>query len=517
MNNEPEPFTLLSSLSIAGAHEKLRKKTISAEELTRACIERIEQVDGALHAVVHRNFEHALKEAKTIDAKGTFDHPLTGIPYLAKDIFCEAGVPTTACSNVLRDPSSPSGLRGAGKDYIPPFDSTTTKRLKAVGAISLGKANTDEFTMGCSTETSCFGVTKNPWDKSRVAGGSSGGSAAAVAADECLFALGTDTGGSIRQPAHFCGCAGLKVTYGRTSRSGVMSMASSLDSIGTLAKNSEDAAIVLSAIAGHDPLDATTGDVPVPAYRAGLAKGVKGLRIGLPKEYFIDGMDGDVERSVRDAAETFASLGAEIVDVSLSHTPFALAAYYVICPSEVSSNMARYDGVRFGRSGGDAKSLTEYYERARSGGFGAEVKRRIMIGTYALSAGYYDKYYRQAQKVRALVKRDFEEAFRVVDVILAPVAPTPAFTIGAHQNDPVQMYLEDIFTVTANLAGIPGISIPCGMTSKRAEAHSTSSGQVPALPIGMQLLGSQWGEETILRAAYAFERVTEWHTKKPLL
>lgn len=484
---------MLSTLTITEAHEKLRKKEISSEELTRACIERIEKTDGAIHAVVFRNFEQAIGEAKKIDARGTFPHPLTGIPYLAKDVFCEEGVPTTACSNVLRE-----------KTYIPPFDSTTTKRLKTVGAISLGKANTDEFTMGASTETSCYGVTKNPWDTSRVAGGSSGGSAAAVAADECVFALGTDTGGSIRQPAHFCGCTGLKVTYGRTSRFGVMSMASSLDSIGALAKTGEDAALILSAIAGKDPLDATTGDVPVPHYVASLKTGVKGLRIGLPKEYFIDGMDKEVEQSIRDAAKKFVSLGAKIVDVSLPTTPFALAAYYVICPSEVSSNMARYDGVRFGRSGGDAASLTEYYEAARSGGFGAEVKRRIMIGTYALSAGYFDKYYRKAQSVRALVKRDFEQAYKNVDVILAPVAPTPAFKIGAHANDPVQMYLEDIFTVPVNLAGIPGISIPCGLSKGN-------------LPIGMQLLGPQWGEETIFRAAHAFQQGTEWYKKKPVL
>ncbi len=484
---------MLSSLTIAQAHERLKKKSLSAVELARACIERIESVDKTLNAVVHRNFDRALDEAKKADKKGVFDHPLAGIPYLAKDVFCEEGVPTTACSNMLRS-----------KDFVPPFDSTTTKRLQEKSAISLGKTNTDEFTMGASTETSCFGVTKNPWDPSRVAGGSSGGSAAALAADECIFALGTDTGGSIRQPAGFCGCTGLKVTYGRTSRYGVLSMASSLDSIGTLTKTVEDAAIVLGSIAGRDPLDATTGDVSVPDYMQTLKKSVKGMKIGLPKEYFIKGMDPQVEAAVREAAKVFTSLGAKIVDVSLPHSPYAIATYYVIVPSEVSSNMARYDGVRFGHTVPERDNLIEYYERVRSCGFGDEVKRRIMIGTYALSAGYYDAYYRQAQKVRTLIKRDFEKAFEQVDCLLAPVAPTPAFKIGAHTGDPVQMYLEDIFTAPVNLAGIPGLSIPCGF----AKEH---------LPIGMQILGPQWGEEVILQAGHAYEQATEWHGKKPTL
>ncbi|MDO8468277.1 MAG: Asp-tRNA(Asn)/Glu-tRNA(Gln) amidotransferase subunit GatA [Candidatus Peribacter sp.] len=484
---------MISALTIAQAHERLKSKSLSAVEIARACIERIESVDKSLNAVVHRNFDRALEEAKKADKKGAFDHPLAGIPYLAKDVFCEEGVATTACSNVLRN-----------KDFVPPFDSTTTKRLNTVNAISMGKTNTDEFTMGASTETSCYGVTKNPWDQTRVAGGSSGGSAAAVAADECLFALGTDTGGSIRQPAGFCGCTGLKVTYGRTSRYGVLSMASSLDSIGVLTKTVEDAAIVLGTIAGKDPLDATTGDMPVPDYTQTLKSGVKGLKIGLPKEYFIKGMDPQVETAVREAAKVYASLGAKIVDVSLPHSPYAIATYYVIVPSEVSSNMARYDGVRFGHTVPERDSLIEYYERVRSSGFGDEVKRRIMIGTYALSAGYYDAYYRQAQKVRTLIKRDFEKAFEQVDCLLAPVAPTPAFKIGAHTGDPVQMYLEDIFTAPVNLAGIPGLSIPCGFSKEN-------------LPIGMQLLGPQWGEEVILRAGYAYEQATEWHEKKPTM
>ncbi|MBI3618899.1 Asp-tRNA(Asn)/Glu-tRNA(Gln) amidotransferase subunit GatA [Candidatus Peregrinibacteria bacterium] len=484
---------MLSSLTITEAHERLKKHTVSAEELTKACIERIEKVDHRLNAVIHRNFERALEQAKEVDRKGEFDHPLTGIPYLAKDVYCEAGVPTTACSNVLRE-----------KTYIPPFDSTTTRRLKAVGAISLGKTNTDEFTMGASTETSCYGPTRNPWDSSRVAGGSSGGSAAGVAADLCFFALGTDTGGSIRQPVGFCSCVGLRPTYGRTSRFGVMSMASSLDTIGPLAKTIEDIAIVLQAIAGKDDRDATTVDVPVPYYRKALTGDIDGLRVGLPKEYFIEGMAPDVERSVRDAAKQFEELGATIVDISLPHTKYATATYYIICPSEVSSNMARYDGIRYGRTIGKPQNLLDYYERVRSEGFGVEVKRRIMIGTYALSAGYFDAYYRQAQKVRTLIRRDFEAAFEEVDVILSPVSPTPAFVVGAHTDDPIAMYLEDIFLSSQVLAGIPALSVPCGFSKEN-------------LPIGLQIMGKQWDEATILRAAHAYEQATQWHRKKPML
>lgn len=484
---------MLSTLTIAQAHDKLVGREVSSNELVRACIERIEKIDGKINAVVHRNFERALVEAKRIDDDKKFDNPLTGIPYLAKDVYCEEGVPTTACSNILRD-----------KNYVAPFDSTTTKRLKAAGAISIAKTNTDEFTMGCSTESSCYGVTRNPWDISRVAGGSSGGSAAGVCAGEGIFALGTDTGGSIRQPAGFCGIAGLRATYGRTSRFGVMSMASSLDTIGPLCRTVEDLAIVLQAIAGKDPLDATTADMPVPDYRADLKKGVKGIKIGIPKEYFIKGMSKEVEASVKAAAEAFGKLGATLADISLPHTKYALAAYYVLCPCEVSSNMTRYDGIRYGHTVGKYKNLLDYYEQVRSTGFGPEVKRRIMIGTYALSAGYYDAYYRQAQKVRTLIGGDFDEAFRSVDVILAPVSPTPAFTIGAHAGDPVALYLEDIFMDGAVMAGIPALSAPCGFSSE-------------GLPIGLQLMGARWQESTILRAAHAYEQATEWHTKQPVL
>lgn len=483
----------LSSLTISGALKKLRSKECTSEELTRACIERIESIDKKLNAVVYRNFDRALEQAKKTDVKGDFSAPLAGIPYLAKDVFCEKGIPTTACSNMLRE-----------KNYCPPYDSTTTVRLASSGAFSIGKANTDEFTMGASTETSCYGVTRNPWDTTRVAGGSSGGSAAAVAADECLFALGTDTGGSIRQPPAFCSCVGLRPTYGRTSRFGVMSMASSLDTIGPVTKTVEDAAIVLQAMAGKDINDATTSDVAVPDYTAMLKKDLKGMTIGVPKEYFIDGLNAEVEGAVREAIKQMEKLGATLVDISLPHTKYALATYYVLCPCEVSSNMARYDGIRFGHTVSERDDLRTYYEAARGSGFGPEVKRRIMVGTYALSTGYYDAYYRQAQKVRTLILRDFEEAFKTVDLVIAPVTPTPAFTVGAHADDPVAMYLEDAFMDGAVMAGIPAISVPGGFSKG-------------GLPIGLQLMGPQWGEGAVLRAAYAYEQATEWHKRKPAL
>lgn len=494
---------MLSSLTITQAHKKLKAKEISATELVRSCLDRIENIDKKLNAVIYNNGEQALKKAQELDRKGIFDHPLTGIPYLAKDVFCEKGIPTTACSNILR------GEKG-GKTYRPPYDATTTKRLNALGAISLGKSNTDEFTMGASTETSCYGPTRNPWDTTRVAGGSSGGSAAGVSADECLFALGTDTGGSIRLPAGYCGCAGIRVTYGRTSRYGVMSMASSLDTIGPLGKTVEDLAIILKAIAGKDPFDATTSDRPVPDYEKALMGNVKGMKIGLPKEYFIPGMDPETEKAVRNAAKKYEEMGATIHDISLPHTKYAVATYYVLVPSEVSSNMARYDGIRFGHSVKDAKNLTDYYERVRSEGFGPEVKRRIMIGTFALSAGYYDAYYRKGQKVRTLIRQDFEEAFKKVDVILSPVSPTPAFTVGAHADDPLAMYLEDIFMCAQPMAGIPALSLPCGFTSVGAKPA------VP-LPIGLQIMGPQFGEEKILCAGYAYEQATLSERRKPSL
>lgn len=483
----------LSELTIAQASKQLKAKEISSAELTQACIDRIENVDDAINAVVYRNFDRALEEAKKVDTAGTFDHVLTGIPYLTKDVYCEQGVPTTACSNMLRE-----------KNYTPPFDSTTTARLKKKGAISIGKVNTDEFTQGASTETSCYGVTKNPWDTKKVAGGSSGGSAAAVAADECLFALGTDTGGSIRQPAAFCGVTGIRPTYGRTSRYGVMSMASSLDTIGPLCKTVEDTALVLEAISGKDTMDGTTGDKDVPNYVAALTGDAKGLKIGLPKEYFSDGMNEEVKQSVLDSCEVLKSLGAEIVDVSMPHTEYATPAYYVICPSEVSSNMARYDGIRYGHTVEKPDDLIDYYHKTRTEGFGDEVKRRIMIGTYALSAGYYDAYYRQALKVRTLIQKDFEDVYKTVDALIAPVTPTAAFSIGAHEGDPVAMYLEDIFLDPQVMAGVPALSVPCGFTSDN-------------LPLGLQVMGPQWGEDVVLRVADAYEKATNWDEKKPAL
>ena len=494
---------MLHTLTITEAHTKLKSKEISATELTQSCIDRINAVDDNLNAVVHPHFENALAHAKQIDTEGTFEHPLTGIPMLVKDVYCEAGVPTTACSNMLRD-----------KDYVPPHNATTIDRLNNVGAISLGKANTDEFTCGASCETSCFGPCRNPWDTTRVAGGSSGGSAAGVGADECIFALGTDTGGSIRQPAGYCNCTGLRCTYGRNSRYGVISMASSLDTIGPICKSVEDTALVLQAIAGHDPFDATTGRVEVPDYSAALTGDIQGMKIGIPQEYFVDGLNPEVEKSVRSAAGELERLGATLHEISLPHTKYAVATYYILCPSEVSSNMARYDGIRYGhggdrgsgtgdRSGSNEHSeLVEYYFRNRSKGFGDEVKRRIMIGTYALSAGYFDAYYRQAQKVRTLIKQDFESAFEQVDLILSPVSPSTAFEIGAHQNDPVAMYLEDIFLSSQALAGIPALSVPCGFSSEN-------------LPIGLQLMGPQWGEPTVLQAGHAYQQATDWHTRKP--
>lgn len=489
----------LSSLTIHEAAALLREKKISSHELTKACLERAHATNGALNAYVLMNDEGALQDAKKADeafAMGVPKSQLAGVPVALKDVFCTEGVRTTACSNIL-------------KNFVPPYDATSVKKLKAAGMVLLGKLNTDEFTCGASTETSCFGVTRNPWDTERVAGGSSGGSASAVAADACIYALGTDTGGSIRQPAAYCGITGLKVTYGRVSRFGVISMASSLDTIGPMTKDVWDAALVLNEIAGHDAHDATTPNVSVPDYTKALnAKDLKGLRIGLPKEYFIPGMDKEVEKSVRDALEVFKKLGAEVKEISLPYTKYGLAVYYILCPSEVSANMARYDGIRFGPGPSkEADDLHDYYLKARGEGFGDEMKRRIMIGSYALSSGYYDAYYLKAQKVRTLVKRDFEKAFEEVDVIITPTTPSTAFKVGENSADPVKMYLEDVFTVTVNIAGVPALAVPCGI--------SMPTSSRPALPIGMQIIGPQFGEELLLKVGAVFQNNTEWHTKKP--
>jgi aspartyl-tRNA(Asn)/glutamyl-tRNA(Gln) amidotransferase subunit A len=483
----------LYDLTIHQARALLDAGEISAVELTQAVLDRILSVDNAVKAYLTLTPEAALEQARAADAamggqpQGL---PLRGIPIAVKDILCTAGIPTTCGSRIL-------------EDFIPPYDATVVARLKAAGAVILGKTNTDEFAMGSSTENSAFFPTHNPWDLERVPGGSSGGSAAAVAAGECLGALGTDTGGSVRQPAALCGIVGLKPTYGRVSRYGLIAFASSLDQVGVLTRDVTDAAILLNVIAGHDPLDSTSLDAPVPDATAALTGDIRGMRVGVPREYFIPGMQPEVEAAVRAALEKLADLGAEIVEVSLPHTDYALPVYYLIAPAEASANLARYDGVRYGlRIVGN--SLEDTYKQTRGQGFGPEVKRRIMLGTYALSAGYYDAYYLKAQKVRTLIKGDFDRAFQQVDVIVTPTSPTTAFRIGEKTDDPIQMYLSDIFTLSVNLAGICGINVPCGFDAQ-------------GLPIGLQIMGPALGETTILRVAYAYEQATDWHTRRPPL
>ena len=415
---------------------------------------------------------------------------LTGIPVAIKDNMCTKGIRTTCGSKILFN-------------FVPPYESTVTSRLKEQGFVLVGKTNMDEFAMGSSTENSGFQITKNPWDPERIPGGSSGGSAAAVAADECIAALGSDTGGSIRQPASLCGVVGMKPTYGRVSRYGLVAYASSLDQIGPITKDVRDSALMLNVIAGHDPRDSTSAPVSVPDFTAVLGRDIKGLKIGIPKEYFIEGIDPEVSQAVREAIRTLESLGAIPVEVSLPHTGYAVATYYVLATSEASSNLARYDGVKYGFRA-EGKDLMDMYMKTRAQGFGAEVKRRIMLGTYALSSGYYEAYYKKAQQVRTLIKKDFEDAFGNVDVIVTPTCPTAAFRIGEKTADPLQMYLSDIFTISVNLAGVPAISVPCGFTSGN-------------LPVGLQFIGRHFDEESILKIAYAYEQATDWHTRKPAL
>ncbi|MBL7063196.1 MAG: Asp-tRNA(Asn)/Glu-tRNA(Gln) amidotransferase subunit GatA [Anaerolineae bacterium] len=488
----------LYQLTIHETSERLAAGEFSAVELTEAVIDRILAVDNDVAAYLTLTPEEALAQARAADVGATLavaprgqpqGLPLQGIPLAIKDVLCTEGIPTTCGSRIL-------------EDFIPPYDGTAIARLKAAGAVILGKTNMDEFAMGSSTENSAFFTTRNPWDLSRVPGGSSGGSAAAVAAGECLGALGSDTGGSVRQPAAFCGVVGLKPTYGRVSRYGLVAFASSLDQIGVLAKDVTDAALLLGVIAGHDPRDSTSMDVPVPDYNGGLQdnNGLKRVRVGVPEEYFIEGMQPEVEAAVRVAVDQLADLGAEIVEVSLPHTDYALPVYYLIAPAEASANLARYDGVRYGLRV-DGGGLLETYRATRGQGFGPEVKRRIMLGTYALSAGYYDAYYLKAQKVRTLIKADFDAAFEQVDVIVAPVTPTTAFRIGEKVDDPLQMYLSDVFTLSMNLAGICGLSLPCGFDGA-------------GLPIGLQVMGPAFGEEAVLRVAYAYEQATEWHRQR---
>ncbi len=496
----------LTDLTLHEAAALLRAGQVSSRELTEACLARVAAVDPALHAFLAVTPELARAAAAAADERlaawrgdpAVPLHPLTGLPLAIKDVLCVRGTPTTAGSRIL-----------AG--FQAPYTATAVQHLLDAGVVVLGKTNCDEFAMGSSTENSGYGPTRNPWDRSRVPGGSSGGSAAAVAAGLAFGALGTDTGGSIRQPAAFCGLAGLKTSYGRVSRYGLIAFGSSLDSIGPLARTVADAALIFSAIAGHDPLDATSMPLPVPPVALEGAE-VKGLRVGVPKEYFIAGMQAEVETAVRAAIAALAGLGAEVVEISLPHTEYALPVYYLVAPAEASANLARFDGVRYGlrAAGGNGtgaselSSLWDQYEATRGAGFGPEVKRRIMLGTYALSAGYYDAYYGQAQKVRTLIKRDFDQAFQQVDVIACPVAPTTAFALGAKTDDPLAMYLEDVFTLPPSLAGICGLSVPCGFDAR-------------GLPIGLQLLGPAFGEDRVLRAGHVYQQVTEWHARRPPL
>jgi aspartyl-tRNA(Asn)/glutamyl-tRNA(Gln) amidotransferase subunit A len=483
----------LFNLSLLELHRKLKAREVSSVEATGAYLARIESVEPQIGSFITVTPEQALADAAASDrriAAGEMD-VLTGIPLALKDIFLTEGIRTTCGSRILHN-------------FVPPYSATSWEKLKARGVVLLGKLNQDEFAMGSSNESSAFGTTRNPWDTTRIPGGSSGGSAAAVAACQATATLGTDTGGSIRQPASHCGCVGLKPTYGRVSRYGVIAYASSLDQVGPLTRDVTDSAIMLSAVAGHDPKDSTSVDTPVPDYLAALTGNITGLRIGLPGEYYIKGLDPDVQTSMDAAIETYRKLGAEFVDISLPHTDYAVATYYLIATAEASSNLARYDGVRFGHRVEAAAGLLDMYTRSRSQGFGAEVKRRIMLGTYALSSGYYDAYYVKAQKVRTLIMQDFTRAFADVDVILTPVAPTPAFRIGEKVNDPLQMYLSDIFTIPVNLAGTCALSIPAGFSAD-------------GLPVGLQLIGKPFGEETILRAAHAFEQATGWHTRKAVI
>jgi aspartyl-tRNA(Asn)/glutamyl-tRNA(Gln) amidotransferase subunit A len=478
-------------LTIHEVHELLKARQLSSVELTQACLQRIKEAEPRVHALVTVTEELALRQAEKADqliAAGDA-HPLTGIPVVIKDNMCTKGIPTTCSSRML-------------KNFVPPYDATVVEKLNNCGAVIIGKANMDEFAMGSSTEHSAFFPTHNPWNLSRVPGGSSGGSAVAVAADETIYALGSDTGGSIRQPAGFCSVVGMKPTYGRVSRYGLVAFASSLDQIGPLTKDVTDCAITLNAIAGYDSRDSTSAPYPTPDYTRCLTADLKGLTIGVPKEYFVQGMQTEVETAMRAAIKKLEELGARIEwEVSLPHTPHALAVYYIIAPSEASANLARYDGVKYGFSYTDTDSMWDAMEKTRQFGFGDEVKRRIMLGTYALSAGYYDAYYLKAQKVRTLIRREFDQAFEKYDALITPTSPTLPFKIGEKVDDPLQMYLSDVCTLPINIAGVPAISIPAGFGE--------------GLPIGMQIIGKPFGEETILKVAYAYEQATEWHKKKP--
>jgi len=483
----------LNQLTIHEAHELLKQRKVSSVELTKSALRRIALIEDNIHACVTITEDTALKQAEEADncINNGDIAPLTGIPVLIKDIICTKGIRTTCCSKIL-------------ENFIPPYDATVVEKLKAQKAVILGKSNMDEFAMGSSTEHSAFFPTHNPWDLSRVPGGSSGGPAAAVASDETIYALGSDTGGSVRQPAALCGVTGLKPTYGQVSRFGLVAFASSLDQIGPLTKDVTDCALVMNAIAGHDPRDSTSVPHPVPDYTKHLIPNLKGLRVGIPKDYFVEGMQNEVRTALEVAIKKLEKLGAKVDwEVFLPHTKYALAAYYILAPSEASANLARYDGVKYGFSAPNASSVIAATEKTRQFGFGAEVKRRIMLGTYALSAGYYEAYYLKAQKVRTLIRQEFDQAFKKYDVLVTPTSPTVAFKLGKKLEDPLQMYLSDVCTLPINIAGIPAISIPAGFAE--------------GLPIGMQIIGKPFDEGTILRIAFAYEQATDWHERKPPL
>ncbi|MBN8562505.1 MAG: Asp-tRNA(Asn)/Glu-tRNA(Gln) amidotransferase subunit GatA [Leptolyngbya sp. UWPOB_LEPTO1] len=480
--------------SIRELHQQLISKERSCVEIVQESLDRIQALEPKLHSFLQVTNDRALEQAKQIDAKiaaGGEIGLLAGIPIAIKDNLCTQGVPTTCASKILQN-------------FVPPYESTVTQKLIDAGAVMVGKTNLDEFAMGGSTETSAYAKTANPWDISRVPGGSSGGSAAAVAGGECPISLGSDTGGSIRQPASFCGIVGMKPTYGLVSRYGLVAFASSLDQIGPFARSVEDAAILLNAIAGYDPKDSTSLKVDVPDYTQFLTTDLKGKKVGVIKETFGEGLDPEVEKSVNAAIDQLKALGAEVKEISCPRFRYGIAAYYIIAPSEASANLARYDGVKYGARIEDAENLMEMYTKTRSEGFGAEVKRRIMIGTYALSAGYYDAYYLKAQKVRTLIKQDFEKAFEEVDVLVSPTAPTTAFKLGDKSQDPLSMYLIDLMTIPVNLAGLPGMSVPCGFDSQ-------------GLPIGLQIVGNVLREDQVFQVAYAYEQATDWHTRSPKL
>ena len=481
---------MLNQLTISAALARLTRREISARELTQSCLDQIQRVDGRIKAFISHDAADALTQADRADHQigAGRGGPLAGIPIAVKDVLSVKGQPLNCGSKILGN-------------YVSPYDATVIEKLRASGAVVFGRLNMDEFAMGSSTENSAFQTTRNPWDITRIPGGSSGGSAAAVAADECLATLGSDTGGSIRQPAALCGCVGFKPTYGRVSRYGLVAFASSLDQIGPFTKDVRDSALLLNVISGLDPRDSTSLPQPVPDYTAALGASVNGLKLGLPKEYMIGGLDPEVKQAVDAAVKELEKQGAEIVEISLPHTDYAVATYYIVATAEASANLARFDGIRYGQRVEGANPL-DLYSNTRGQGFGPEVKRRIILGTYVLSSGYYDAYYLRAQKVRTLIRQDFLKAFERVDAIVTPTTPTAAFKAGEKSDDPLQMYLSDIFTISCNLAGIPGVSISCGFTKS------------PRLPIGLQLLGKPFGEETLLSLAHAYEQATPWHRER---